>query len=87
MYILWLAPTRTLLRGVGVTPEISERQTYGETKRGVQGPYTETIDLWSEPFFVKKIRRVIEWLREIKTADKHSYKFILIQQNKFFKSM
>ncbi len=49
----------------------------------VQGPYTETIDLWFEPFFAKEIRRVIEWLREIKTADQHCYKFILIQQ-KFF---
>ncbi len=35
-------------------------------------------------FFTKEIRRVIELLREIKTADHHSYKFILIQQNKFF---
>jgi hypothetical protein len=50
-----------------------------------QGPYTETIDLWFEPFFVKEIKRVIEWLRDIKTADQHSYKFILIEQNKFFK--
>ncbi len=48
------------------------------------GPYTERIDLWFEQFFVKKIRRVIEWLREIKTADQHCYKYFLIQQNKFF---
>ncbi len=34
--------------------------------------------------FVKEIRRVIEWLREIKTADQHCYKFLLIQLNKFF---
>jgi hypothetical protein len=51
----------------------------------VQGPYTETIDLWFEPFFAKEIRRVIEWLREIKTADQHCYKFLLIQQTKFLK--
>jgi hypothetical protein len=49
-----------------------------------QGPYTEWIDLWFEPFFVKEIRLVIEWLREIKTADQHCYKFLLIQQNNFF---
>ncbi len=36
-----------------------------------QGPYTEWIDHWFEPFFVKEIRRVIEWLREITTADQH----------------
>ncbi len=35
----------------------------------IQGPYTERIDLWFEPFFVKEIRRVIEWLQEIKKAD------------------
>jgi hypothetical protein len=49
------------------------------------GPYTETIDLWFELFFVKEIRRVIEWLREIKTANQHCYKFLLIQQNKFLR--
>jgi len=48
------------------------------------GLYTETIDLSFEPFFAKEIRRVIDWLREIKTADQHCYRFILIQQNKFF---
>jgi hypothetical protein len=32
----------------------------------VKGPYAERIDLWFEPFFVKDIRRVIEWLRDIK---------------------
>ncbi len=37
-----------------------------------------------ELFFVKEIRRVIEWLQETKTADQHCYKFLLIQQNKFF---
>ncbi len=47
------------------------------------GPYTETIDLWFEPFFVKEIRRVIEWLQEIKTANQHCYKFLLIHQNIF----
>ncbi len=46
-----------------------------------QGPYTETIDLCFEPFFVKEIRRVTEWLREIKTADHHYNKFLLLQQN------
>ncbi len=35
----------------------------------ILGPYTERIDLWFEQFFVKEIRHVIEWLREIKTAD------------------
>jgi hypothetical protein len=40
------------------------------------GPYTERIDLCFEPFFVKEIRRVIEWLREIKTADQYCYKFL-----------
>ncbi len=29
------------------------------------GPYTETIDLCFEPFFVIEIMRVIEWLHEI----------------------
>jgi hypothetical protein len=29
------------------------------------GPYTETIDLCFQPFFVKEIMRVIEWLQEI----------------------
>ncbi len=28
--------------------------------------------------------RVIELLQKIKTADQHCYKFLLIQQNKFF---
>jgi hypothetical protein len=51
----------------------------------LQDPYTETIDLWFELFFAKEVRRVIEWLQEIKTADLHCYKFILIQQNTFFK--
>ncbi len=32
----------------------------------VKGPYTERINLWFEPFFVKEIRRVIEWLQDIK---------------------
>ncbi len=41
------------------------------------GPYTETIDLLFEPFFAQEKRRVIEWLREIKTADQHCYKFII----------
>jgi len=50
-----------------------------------QGPYAERIDLCFEPFFVKEIRHVIEWLREIKTADQHCYKFLLIQQNKLFR--
>ncbi len=47
------------------------------------GPYTERIYLWFEPFFVKEIMRVIEWLREIKTDDQHCYKFFLKQQKKF----
>ncbi len=29
----------------------------------------ERIDLWFEAYFVKEIRRVIEWLRKIKTAN------------------
>ncbi len=37
----------------------------------LRGPYTETMDLCFEPFFVKEIMRVIEWLREIKTVDQH----------------
>jgi hypothetical protein len=49
------------------------------------GPYTETIDLWFEPFFWTETWRIIEWLREIKTADQNCYKFIIIQQNKCFK--
>ncbi len=54
--------------------------------RGFSGSvYTETIDLWIEPFFAKEIRRVIEWLQEIKTADQHCFKFLIIQQNKFLK--
>ncbi len=40
-------------------------------KPEVQGPYTQTIDLWFEPFFEKEIRRVIEWMQDIKTADQH----------------
>ncbi len=32
-----------------------------------------------------EIRPEIEWLREIKTADQHCYKFLLIQQNRCFK--
>ncbi len=51
------------------------------------GPYSERIYLWFEPFFIKEIRCVIEWLRDIKTADQHSYKFLQIQQNKFFDTM
>ncbi len=47
------------------------------------GLYTGRIDLWFEPFFVKEIRRVIEWLREIKTANQHCYKFLLIHQSNF----
>ncbi len=56
------------------------------------GPYTETIDLCFEPFFVKEIMRVIEWLQEIKTADKwgttllyissYTAKYILLTQCK-----
>ncbi len=49
-----------------------------------QSTYTERFDLLFEPFFVKEIRRVIDWLREIKTADQHCYKFLLLQQNNFF---
>jgi len=48
-------------------------QNYGNAPP--QGPYTEKIDLWFEPFFVKEVRRVIDWLREIKTADQHCYNF------------
>ncbi len=48
-------------------------------------PNTERIDHWFEPFFVKEIRRVIELLREIKTADQQCYNFLLIPQNKFFR--
>ncbi len=48
------------------------------------GPYTARNYLWLELCFVKEIRRVIEWLIEIKTADQHFYKFLLMQQNKFF---
>jgi hypothetical protein len=36
----------------------------------LQSPYTETIDLCIERFFVKEIMRVIELLQEIKRADK-----------------
>ncbi len=32
----------------------------------ILGLFTETIDLWFESFIAKEIRRVIEWLREIK---------------------
>ncbi len=52
------------------------------------GPYTERNDLWFEVFFVKEIRRVIEWLQEIKrltNEEQHCYKFLLIRQNKFFR--
>ncbi len=52
-----------------------------------QGPYTEKLISDLKRFFVKKIRRVIEWLREIKTTDQHCYKFLLIQQNNFLDSM
>ncbi len=34
--------------------------------------------------FVKEIRRVIEWLREIKIADQHCSKFLPIQHKKKF---
>ncbi len=64
---------------------INSERDPGKHWRRIQGPYTETIDLWIEPFFAKEIRRVIEWLREIKTADQHCFQFLLIQQNKFFK--
>ncbi len=41
-----------------------------EHQRGVQGPYTERIDLWFEAFFCKRERRhITEWLQETKTAD------------------
>jgi len=30
----------------------------------IRGPYTERIELWFEQFFVKEIRRVIEWLQD-----------------------
>ncbi len=53
----------------------------------IQGLYTERIDLWFEPFFVKEIRLVIKWLREIKTADQHCYKILQLQQKKNFDSM
>ena len=52
---------------------------------GKLGPYTERINLRFEPFFVKEISRLIESLREIKTDDQHCDKFLLIQQNKFFR--
>ncbi len=45
--------------------------SYLSLKKGIfyeRGPYTERIDLWFEPFFVKETRRVVEWLREMKTA-------------------
>jgi hypothetical protein len=48
------------------------------------GPYTETIYLCFEPFFVKELMHVIEGLREIKTVDQHSYKFLLTEQNNFY---
>ncbi len=54
-----------------------------QTKR-VLGPYTETIHLCFEPFLVKEIMRVIEWLQEIKTVDQHYYKFLLKEQKKIF---
>jgi hypothetical protein len=63
-------------------PTLSSWQIY---LRSLLGPYAERIDLWFEPFFVKEIRRVIEWLQEIKTAYQYCYKFLLIQQNKFFR--
>ncbi len=50
-----------------------------------RGPYTETIYLWFEPIFAKEIRRIIEWLREIKTADRDCYTFLLIQNQKIFR--
>ncbi len=39
-----------------------------------KGPYTEKNDLLFEPFFVKKIKRAIEWLQEIKMADHNTAK-------------
>ncbi len=45
------------------------------------GPYTETIDLCFEPFFVNEILRVIEWLQEIKTADKWGTTLLYISSN------
>ncbi len=46
-----------------------------------QGPYTETIDLCFEPFFVKEIMRGIKWLQEIKTADKWGTTLLYISSN------
>ncbi len=56
---------------------IDEKQTNWGHRRAelycLRGPYTETIDLWVELFFANEIRRIIEWLRDIKTADQHCY--------------
>ncbi len=49
------------------------------------GPYTERIDHGFEPFFIKEVKRGIECLRKIKNADQHCCKFLLIQQNNFFR--
>ncbi len=46
-----------------------------------QGPYTEKIDLCFEPVFLKEIMRVIEWLQEIKTADKWETTLLYISSN------
>ncbi len=62
---------------------ITENQSQVRERPCMQGPYTESSDL--NRFLVKEIRRVIELIREIKTADQHGYKFLLIQQIKLFR--
>jgi hypothetical protein len=44
-------------------------------------PHTERIDLWFEEFFVKEIRRVIEWLQEIKKAEQWGTTLLKISSN------
>jgi hypothetical protein len=41
----------------------------------------ERIDLWFELFFVKEIRRIIEWLQEIKTVEQWGTTLLYIYSN------
>jgi hypothetical protein len=76
---------KSLKRGGGQSTVKGRMAKHWKGEEGkALSPYTETIDLCFEPFFAKEIKRVIDWLREIKTTDQHCYKLLLIKQNKFF---
>jgi hypothetical protein len=64
--------------------------THCNCQKGCQihGRYTERIDLWFEPFYVKEKRRVLNDCKRLKlliNEEQHCYIFSRIQQNKFFR--